>query len=209
MNERRTPGAAGLMPAVILSGGRSSRMGRPKALVRWPPTGETFLTHLVRVLREGGVGPLGVVTGAHHAEIAQAVDGLDVALVFNARHDEGQLSSLHRGLAWAFAQTSGDWALVTLVDVPGVAPATVAHLIDEARACDGYLVRPGVGDAHGHPVIWHRAAVPLLLEVDASVGARGLVRRLAAEGLVREVPVDDRGVLVDIDTAADLDAVRS
>lgn len=201
---RRVP-----LPAVILSGGQSSRMGRPKALLPWPSSRETFLARLVNAAREGGAGPVAVVTGAHHAEIAPAAEALGVTVLFNPAHAVGQLTSLQCGLAWAFAHTTGAWAMMTLVDVPGVQPETIRRLDDATREGDAWIVRPSVGDRHGHPVFWHRTLLPRLLAADPALGARALVHALVAEGRVRDVHVDDPGVLVDVDTPADLDALTT
>lgn len=179
------------------------RMGWPKALLPWPPTGVALIRHVTDTLREAGLGPLGVVTGLHHDRIVPALDGCEVAVLHNRRHDEGQLSSLLHGLGWAFAQTSGVWALATLVDVPAVSAVTIGRLIDETRSGNWRAVRPSVGGCHGHPVIWHRDTLAMLTGADAAVGARAVMRALAAEGLVRDVEVDDEGVCRDLDTPED------
>ena len=54
------------MPVIVLAGGRSLRMGRPKALLRWPATNASFAAQVIETLRDAGAGCLGVVTGAHH-----------------------------------------------------------------------------------------------------------------------------------------------
>lgn len=179
------------------------RMGWPKALLRWPPTAVPLVRHVTDTLREARVGPLAVVTGLHHDRIAPVLSGSDVTVLHNHRHDEGQLSSLLLGLRWAFAQTAGAWALVTLVDTPAVRVATIGRLIDETRAGHWLAVRPSMGGLHGHPVMWHRDALALLARADAAVGARAVMRALAAEGRVLDVEVDDEGVCQDLDTPED------
>ena len=185
------------VPAVILAAGQSLRMGRVKALLPWPPHDRPCVIHVIEQLREGGAGAIAVVTGAHHAAIAAIVGDLG-RVVFNPRHDEGQLGSLQAGLAWAFAG-SAEWAIVTLVDLPGVAPTTIRRLLEAAATTNALIVRPTIGAEHGHPVLWHRNAWPLLLDAGDG-GARQVVRGLAAAGKVLDVPVDDDAVLRDIDT---------
>ncbi len=192
-----------VVPGVVLAGGRSLRMGRAKALLPWPPTAQPFVVHVTRTLRDAGVGPVGVVTGAHHDAIVPALAGEDVTALFNPRHDAGQLTSLCHGLAWAFRQTDGDWALVTLVDLPAVATATVAVLLAADPEPAVRAVRPLRGTRHGHPVLWHRETLPLLEAADPTVGGRAVMRALAASGLVLEVAVEDDGVLRDVDTPDD------
>ncbi|MBA2355051.1 MAG: nucleotidyltransferase family protein [Acidobacteria bacterium] len=194
------------VPGVVLAGGRSSRMGRVKALLPWPPVhgDRPLVTCVTEVLRAAGVAPLAVVTGVHHDEIAAVLDPRLTTVLFNPDHASGQLSSLQCGLAWAWTQTSGDWVLSTLVDVPGVRVDTVRALVDAARRVrgDGHAlaVRPTCAGRHGHPVLWHRATAPRLAAADPDCGARQVMRALAAEAFVLDLLVDDEAVLRDVDT---------
>jgi molybdenum cofactor cytidylyltransferase len=191
------------VPGVVLAGGRSLRMGRLKALLPWPASNLPFVLHVTNTLRDAGAHPVGVVTGAHHDALAPVLAQAGVPALFNPRHEDGQLSSLLHGLQWAFSHTDGDWTLVTLVDVPDVAVDTVRALIAASRDTAARAVRPAIGDRHGHPVLWHRATLPLLFAADPSHGGRAVMHALVAAGQVLDVPVDDDGVLRDIDTPAD------
>jgi CTP:molybdopterin cytidylyltransferase MocA len=198
MSERKFRG----VPAVILAGGRSVRMGRIKALLPWPPHGRPCVIHVMEQLRDAGAGPVAVVTGAHHDAIAGVV-GDRAAVLFNARHDEGQLASLQCGLDWAFAVPDAAWALVTLVDLPGISAATMREVLAAAAGSEALAVRPVIGDQHGHPVLWRREAWPLVQAANPAGGARQVMRQLAATGRVLDVAVDDEAVLRDIDTPQD------
>src|SRR5262245_14314823 len=98
-------------------------MGRAKALLPLAD-GDTFVTRIVRTLVEGGADDVIVVLGHEAREIAHALEERRVAarLVVNAEYDKGQWSSLVAGLAVA-DRPGVDAVLVTLVDVPFVAPA--------------------------------------------------------------------------------------
>lgn len=201
---------AGRIVGGVLAGGASRRMGgRPKSLLPWPPSAPTgtLLDAILAKYVSAGVAPAAVVTGAHHQEIALAcVSRPDVSVLFNARHAEGQLTSLWRLLDWAEGLPEApDWLAVTLVDMPAFRPGTLALLCDVARDDAGaaLIVRPAVGSRHGHPLLWHRRAWARLRQAPIAAGARPVVHALVAEGLVRDVPVDDPGVLRDIDTPED------
>ena len=191
------------MPGIVLAGGRSSRMGRPKALLPFPGSPRTFIRQITETLRDAGLAPLAVVSGAHHALIAAELLGSGVAVLHNLDHPAGQLSSLVHGLRWAFAETTGDWALCTLVDVPAVRSSTIEAIVAATRAGPVRAVRPAIGDRHGHPVVWHRDVVPLLEAAEPALGGRAVVRALAARDAVLDVHVDDPGVLIDVDTPED------
>lgn len=201
----------------VLAGGASRRMGgQPKALLAWPPgtSGRTFLDTVLRYVREGGIAPVAVVTGTHHSSIAAACAAGtdDLPILHNARHDEGQLTSLWRLLDWAEALPDRpEWMAVALVDLPAVQSDTVRRLrVAALAAAPGTMVvRPAVRGRHGHPVLWHRDAWPRLRAASVESGARSVVHAFADERRVVDVEVDDEGVLRDIDTPADYAAALS
>ena len=190
-----------MISAVILAAGRSSRMGRPKPLLPLA-TQETFLSRLVRVFEEAGVDDLVVVVG-HEADLvcrAMERDGLQVRVVRNPHYDEGQLSSLVAALA-VLDRPGISAALVIPVDMPLVSSATVRAIIDAYRRTTAPIVRPERDGRHGHPVLFDRRTFAALRQADPAVGAKAVVRARAAE--VLDVPVDDEGAFVDIDTPED------
>src|SRR5690349_24692956 len=107
-----------MIPAVVLAAGRSTRMGRAKALLPVDDR-DTFLSRIVRTFLDAGVDDVVVVLGHDASAIAGALDatGLRARFVVNPDYDRGQLSSLQAGLA--LVDRPGVLAtLVTLVDVP-------------------------------------------------------------------------------------------
>ncbi len=63
-----------MIPALVLAAGRSSRMGRAKALLPLGD-GETFLTRIVKTFIEAGVEDVVVVVGHDADAIASASAG--------------------------------------------------------------------------------------------------------------------------------------
>src|SRR5258706_958513 len=85
-----------MLAAVILSGGSSSRMGSPKALL--PYQGRPFLEHLLEVTSHREIGARRVVLGAHAEPIAKAVNLKADEIVINHEWEKGQLSSIQAAL---------------------------------------------------------------------------------------------------------------
>ena len=196
--------------AIVLAGGRSARMGSPKALLAWPPSGTPFVVQLTRQLTAAGLTRVAVVTGAHHLEIQAVLAQEGVSVHFNPDHAAGQLTSLQVGLRWAFGPgtppvPASPWALVTLVDLPALRPETVLTLLHAARDAGESIraVRPAFDGRHGHPVLWHRQMLSALLAADPMTGAKPVIRALEAEGRVLTVSVSDPGVVDDVDTPED------
>jgi molybdenum cofactor cytidylyltransferase len=196
-----------MLTAIILAAGDSTRMGRPKALLP-DPDGRPFVARLVRTFVAAGIQNVIVVTGTLHAQIADALAADDLPatpqLVNNPQPALGQVSSLWMGLD-AAARPGVEGVLMTLVDIPLVRPSTVRQVIDAWTQNRAPIVRPAVGDRHGHPVLFDRSVFDALRHAPVTEGARAVVHA-NADRLVN-VQVDDEGCLLDVDTPADYDAV--
>lgn len=194
-----------MIPAVVLAAGKSSRMGRTKALLPVDASGETFLNRIVRVLREAGVEAVVVVIGGDAAAVRASLPRANAALsvVDNPHYEEGQLSSLLVGLAAVEQRFDNvDGVIVTLVDLPLISAPTVRAVLEAFRAHPGApLVRPRRGSRHGHPVIFNKSVFAELRCADPSRGAKPVVHAHAAEEV--NVDVEDEGAFIDIDTPED------
>lgn len=192
-----------MFPGIVLAGGKSSRMGRPKALLPIGQAGDTFFDRVTRTLFDAGIDDVVVVVGADAGAIRAGVRlRPGVRIVDNPDYEQGQLTSLLVGLR-AIDTARSTAALVTLIDVPLVSAATVRTLIATQRAHHAPVVRPISNGRHGHPVIFARELFAELESADPAHGAKPVVRAHAAEMI--EVPIDDEGAFTDIDTREDYD----
>jgi len=192
---------ASMIPAIVLAGGRSSRMGRAKALLPFEGD-DTFLSRIVRTLLEAGVDDVIVVVGHEAEAIASgfALSGLPARFVVNRDYDRGQLSSLLAGLN-AIDRPGVTAVLVTLVDVPLVSASTVRAVMDSYRRSRAPIVRPTSGDRHGHPLLIDRSVFGALRAAEPSTGAKPVVRAHASAA--GDIAIDDEGAFTDIDTEED------
>lgn len=178
-------------------------MGSPKALLR-DGDGRTFVTRIILTLLDAAVTRVVVVTGVHHDAIVDAIarEHLDhlITIVRNDDPDRGQLSSLWCGMDEVCTSDTPAFA-ATLVDIPAIRSDTVRTVVDAWSRTRQPIVRPRVGVRRGHPVIFDRAVFDELRRAPLDGGARVVVRAHAAD--VLDVPVDDPGCIVDVDTPAD------
>ena len=91
--------------------------------------------------------------------------------------------------------------LLTLVDTPFVSAETVRAVVQRYRTVHAPIVRPVRGAEHGHPVLIHRTLFDALRAADPVSGMKPIVRaHVSAAG---DLPVEDEGAFLDIDTPGD------
>ena len=189
--------------AVVLAAGQSRRMGARNKLLA-SIDGVPMVARAVDAALAGVNGGVIVVTGHEHRQVAQALAGRDVQLVHNPRYAEGLSTSLARGLA--VLGDDIDAAIICLGDMPRVTPAHIEKLIAAFDAQAGRAVCvPLWAGQRGHPVVWARRFFAEMAEIKGDVGARHLLGEYA--DLLCEVPVEDDGVLLDVDSPAALRAL--
>ncbi len=206
----RAPGIFG----VILAAGESSRMGRDKALLAWPPssataaTAETFLSAAIRVFAPY-VDMVLVVAGNNERSIAPVVYARGASLVVNPEPARGQFSSLQTGLQEVLNR-GRDAALITLVDRPPVKSNTVQTLLSTfERALDRWkwAVIPEYQGKHGHPVLAGRELIEAFLKAPDTSNARDIEHANVAK--IEYVAVDDPLVTANVDTPEEYAALTA
>ena len=160
-----------MLAAVILSGGSSSRMGSPKALL--PYQGRPFLDHLLGITHHPKIGVRRVVLGVHAEQIAKAIDLATDEIVINENWEEGQLSSVHAALRSLPPGTDG--IILCLIDHPLVSADLLGHLISDFYTSQALIVLPVFEGQRGHPVIFSSKLYGELLAAPIDTGARAVV----------------------------------
>ena len=186
-----------MITAVILAAGASSRMGTVKALL--PLEGETLLARILRLARAGGAERLLVALGPPHgARLAATLPpGPGIEVAWNEDPSRGMLSSVQAALR-VLAAAPGRGALLWPVDVPLVTAATVQQLLAGDLS---QLTAPCYDGRGGHPLWLPAALYPAVLALPTSAS----LRTLRQSHPLRRIPVEDPGVLRDLDTPADFE----
>lgn len=203
--------ASGAVLGVIPAAGLSSRIGgNPKPLLE---TGSgTFLSRVIRSLREGGADPVVVGVRAVPSPVAAEARRNGAEVLVPPKVEEGPVATLraaleyargnggppHRGHPKAPPETPPAALLLLPADFPLVKGETVRALVQAWRDTSANLVLPVQGGRTGHPALFSGPLLDELLEPDLPEGARSVVE--AHRGTAVEVPVDDPGIHVDIDT---------
>jgi molybdenum cofactor cytidylyltransferase len=184
--------------AAILAGGRGSRFGgdAPKCLEEW--RGRPLVSWALAAAVESGLSPVVLVSGFEHRLVdAAAPPGVDT--VRNRHWRKGIAHSLHAALDAIDGYASVGAVCIGLADQPRVGAEAYRRLA--AAFADGATLAVATyGGTRGNPVLLARSLWPEAQELTGDVGARSLMARHP----VVEVPCDDTGSAVDVDTPDDL-----
>ena len=183
------PDAAG----IVLAGGRSSRMGTPKAALEWH--GSTLLRRVVGIVGRAVDGPV-IVVRAPGQELPSLPPGVEIAE--DAREGRGPLQGLEAGLAAARAHAPVAYASST--DVPLLHPRFVRRVV--AAVDDGADV--ALPEVRGFPQPLAAAYRTELVEVVARLIADALLGDPALAAFDPELDS-----VLNLNEPADYDAARA
>ena len=188
------------LAGVILAGGRSTRMGSPKALLDF--RGEPFVLRLLEAFEALDLKTRVVVVGPDAHRTKAAVAAHPCLVVENLDPDTGPIGSFRRALE-ALEAIHPTAVLVWPVDLPHVHVTTAERLVEAYRRGHAAVTVPTFAGRRGHPLIWDQSLFEELRTSEAATqdGARAVLHAHVSE--VEEVPVDDPAVTDYINTPAD------
>jgi CTP:molybdopterin cytidylyltransferase MocA len=197
--------------ALVLAAGEGARLGGPKALLE--AAGRTFVARVVDTCRRALVREVIVVAGARADEVRRAVEELPapedaeaapVRVVLNEDWRAGRTGSVQAG--WRAAAAT-DNVLVFPVDHPAVELVTLDVILGvfgyAAAQPDVVIPVLEVGDARrrGHPIVLHQRLRDEVFALGPDSPLNELVR---SRPQLLEVPVDDEGILLNVNEPEDL-----
>lgn len=191
MTSRPTPSIA----ALVLAAGRSNRMNGANKLLL-PFEGVPLLARTVARVQAAPVADVIVITGHDDRPIRDALEDLEVRIVYNPEYNDGLATSIRRGL---LAAPLADGYLICLGNMPFVTTETLSRLCRQfAAAPSPSIVVATHHGQPGHPVLLHRTFRDALIALTGDDGAHA-VAEAHPESVVRlEVP--DAAILETIDT---------
>jgi molybdenum cofactor cytidylyltransferase len=187
--------------AVLLAAGPSTRLGRPKQLVRFRD--ESLVRRAARLLTEMNASSVTVVTGCESRSVENELSDLPVDLVHNRNWEQGMGSSIACGVRSLASEAEGlllmacDQWRMELADLERLKSAWSSDISNI------YLASWRQGKAHvsGPPVIFPR---DLILELKYVIPTRG-VRQLVDRHMDRVEYVQLDNAAFDLDRPEDLE----
>jgi molybdenum cofactor cytidylyltransferase len=181
---------------IVLAAGASTRLGRPKQLVR--VGGQPVLHNVVSQAVALAGGSVTVVLGAHARDLTRLLQRSPASVVINRQWEEGIASSIRCGLQ--ALPSSATAALFLLGDQVAVSVADLQRLGAAWGGHDTVIAAAVYGGTVGVPAIFPRCCFGELALLRGDQGARVLLARHAHR--LAHVPMPSAAI--DLDTPADL-----
>ena len=183
---------------LVLAAGMARRMGSTKQLL---PFGDrTVLQTVVDTLSGADLAGVVVVLGHDADAVRESLRGRTVLCCVNDAYREGMFSSVLCGLH--HLPEDADAVLIALGDQPQIELNVVRAVLRAYREGDRGVVIPISGGKRGHPVLVNLSRYrDEILRLSGDEGLKPVMRGHPHDTL--EVPVDDEGILRDLDTPED------
>ena len=185
---------------IIIAAGRSQRMGSPKPFIKI--RGETFIERIAGNIRNSGAArPGAIIYNPEHLRRLNDLQLPGFDLIPNDRIEWGPLYSIQLGLSGIPKDASA--FLLCLVDHPFVDQETYRKLIRSHRRFQQNVLIPIDKGRRGHPALFPFPLFSDILQLppDLEGGLQTFMKD--RPGLILEVPVNDPGILADIDRPED------
>ena len=200
MHNNQSPVEGKRIGGILLAAGASERMQKPKQLLNW--RGRPLICQSAQNGLEAGLRPLIVITGANQAVVEDAIEHLAIQIIYNPDWRMGQSTSMKAGLR-ALPENC-DGAVFLICDQPQVSPLLIRQLVEKRVETGAPIVAPQVDGQHVNPVLFGRETFQALMEVTGDQGGRAVFKQFEVEWL----PWTDNRLLLDIDTAGDLERLE-
>jgi len=189
---------------VLLAAGGSTRMGRPKQLLRL--AGESVLRRAAIAAVESGCAPAIVVLGSQAGLLRTELSGLSVTIAVNDAWQRGIGSSIRCGMQALTASAKPPGAVIILLgDQPFVSADVIRRLVSAHAGSGKPICASAFNGTFGPPVIADSRYFDLLLALPDDQGAKAVWE--GRQDQVHFEPCPEAGM--DIDTPADYERCLS
>lgn len=186
--------------AIILAAGSSSRLGRPKQLLKL--NNETLLTRTISAAGDAGCSPIVVVTGAIDCAFALE-ERRPLIFCQNDNWQRGMGTSIRDGVtALTTADSTLDAVIILACDQPYLDSAIIEKLIATFRQTQMPIIASQYNEIRGVPALFARGIFSELKNLPDDSGSKPIINSHPT----RLATIDFPKGAVDIDTPEDISA---
>lgn len=160
--------------------------------------GTTVIRRIIIMLKQADIDPIIIITGRNGDQIEKHISKMRTICLRNTDYESTQMfDSILMGLN--YIEDLCDRVLILPVKYPMFLGDTIKKLLntDSPVACPKYAGK------RGHPVLISRELIPKLLHYEGTWGLGGALRQESVNPLVQEIPVEDQGITLSIETDKD------
>lgn len=183
--------------AIILSAGYSSRMKAFKPLLKLGD--KNALEHAVNNFLAVDIKEIIVVAGYRFDVVRNNCSWNKCRCVYNDKFADGMYSSVKKGII--SLNSSIDAFFLLPVDIPLIRSSTLLFLIENFKNYNKKIIHPTLNGVRGHPPLISGDYIPDIIKFNGDGGLKKVLDRFESDSL--DVPVCDRGILLDMDTKID------
>jgi len=188
--------------ALLLSAGKSSRMGFTKALVDWD--NQKLIQFQVETLLSSGCNNVFIVLGHEKEKIIPYIQKENTKIIYNENYKKGKSSSIIKGINNINKNTNN--LLIIGVDQPRPIKF-LKKLLHFHLKNNAMISAPLNNNKRGHPIIFNEKMFPEILKIDKfDDGLRTFFRK--NNKIVQTIKINSKWTHLDLNSTESLDKAR-
>lgn len=200
----KIPHAELKVSAIILAAGSSSRLGRPKQLVKYQ--GKSLVTHAIEQALSTSFQSVFVVLGAKSDLIRQEIGSFSVNIFLNERWEEGIGTSISEGIKYfQMVHPDSDGVVLMTCDQPFVTSELLESLLEKRQKTAKHLVASQYANSIGIPAFFSSSLFDELSRLNGNKGAKKVILKYPEETALINFPRGD----FDVDTEEDVERLNN
>lgn len=183
--------------AILLTAGKSTRMGSLKALLPWE--GKTLLEHQLSQFKQSSVDQIIVVLGYQSNKLLPYLENSPAQLVCNEHFEKGKTESIKRGIH--SIHDNADCLIIASVDTP-LYHSLIDEMINQFIKTKSKIIIPIYKGKRGHPILFSTELLEELSQINEETkGLKAIIHKRKNE--IYELEVVDHSVLFNFNSPQD------